>query len=132
MWLRHLKSIILLTLTESILEVVQAKPPGKPGERTNGEPDKDLTEELETLKKGTFRSLKGQKERSDEGEEIPPIPEPKDCGEWCKIPIVSQGKICMDTGHRPALFFGELGQTPQWSFSQNVSGHQILLQIGNV
>ena len=96
MWLRHLKSIILLTLTESILEVVQAKPPGKPGERKNGEPDKGLDEKLETLKNGTFRSLKGQKERSDKGENIPPIPEPKDCGEWCKIPIVSQGRICMD------------------------------------
>jgi len=86
MWLCHLKSIILLTLTESILEVVQAQPTGKSGERTDGEPDKGISEELETLK-STFRSLKGQKERSDEGEDIPPVPEPKDCGEWCKIPI---------------------------------------------
>ena len=98
MWLRHLKSIILLTLTESILEVVQAQPPGKSGERTDGEPDKGITEELETLK-STFRSLKGQKERSDEGEDIPPVPEPKDCGEWCKIPI---GKICMGRKFLPA------------------------------
>ena len=28
--------------------------------------------------------------------------------------------------------FREMGQTPQWSFGQNVSGQQILSQTGNV
>ena len=33
---------------------------------------------------------------------------------------------------KPAHFFGKLGQTPQWSLGQNVSGHQILSHSGNV